>query len=72
MRASSIEIAVEQDIHMKKTTGPTFNQVSAWCEEHDNHSTESWLAFLLDGSITLPEMRQAILEGRAPKRAKRS
>jgi len=48
-------------------TGPTFDQVCAWVEEYDYHPTEGWLTLLLDGSISLPEMRKAIQEGRAPK-----
>lgn len=43
---------------------PTLDQVLAWCQEHDMHPAEGWLVSLLDGSISLVEMRAAILEDR--------
>lgn len=45
---------------------PDFDQVSDWCEHHDNHPTEGWLALVLDGTYSVAEMRAAILADRAP------
>jgi len=52
----------------KREGAVTFDgDVFAWCEEHDNHAAEAWLGLLLDGSISLDEMRAAVLENRAPR-----
>ena len=51
-----------------KSKSKKFNgDVYAWCEHHDNHSPEGWLYLVLDGTISLEEMRRAVLEGRSPK-----
>lgn len=47
-----------------KTHAPTLDQVSAWCEVHDNHPVEGWLCLLLDGTCSVEEMRAAILADR--------
>lgn len=46
----------------------TYAHVEAWCEKHDNESTEGWLTLLLDGTCSVDEMRAAVLEGRQPAR----
>jgi hypothetical protein len=46
-----------------------FEQVSAWCEQHDQHPVEGWLCMLLDGTVTVAELRAAILEDRTPRLA---
>jgi len=50
-----------------KAKAPTFDQVCAWCEDHDSDPAEGWLAYLLDGTYSLDEMRAAVLEDRRPK-----
>lgn len=49
---------------------PTFDEVYEWCERHDGHPTEGWLALLLDGTYSVEEMRAAVLADRAPEEAK--
>jgi hypothetical protein len=46
---------------------PTFDQVFAWCSESEQQPTgpTGWLTALLNGSVSLVEMRAAILERRA-------
>lgn len=48
---------------------PTFTQVLAWCEKYDGHPTEGWLTKVLDGTITLHEMREAIVQDRKVRTA---
>jgi hypothetical protein len=40
--------------------------VHAWCEEYDGRPAEGWLLAVLNGDITIAEMRAAIIERRAP------
>lgn len=51
------------------TKKPSFDypQVLAWCEAHDQEPAEGWLCLLLDGSLSVDELRAAILEGRDPR-----
>lgn len=44
-----------------------FLMVASWCEIHDQHPAEGWLASVLDGTYTVAEFRAAILEGRDPR-----
>lgn len=59
---------------------PTFKQVCAWCKDHNSDprwkplesfmAAEGWLAYLLDGTYSLDEMRAAVLEDRRPQEKK--
>lgn len=55
---------------MKKSPNPTFDQVSAWCDHHDNHAIQGWLTLLLDGTYSVDEMCAAVLADRSPETAK--
>ena len=46
---------------------PSLDQVLAWCEEHDQHPAEGWLLLLLHGTLSVVELRAAILEKRSPR-----
>ncbi len=54
----------------KKPSVPTFDQVDAWCEVHDNEAIQGWLTSVLDGTYSVEEMRAAVLEDRQPRRGK--
>lgn len=38
--------------------------VLAWCDKYDGQSTEGWLADVLNGDLSIENLRSAILEGR--------
>jgi hypothetical protein len=42
--------------------------VHAWAERHDSESAEGWLFLVLNGDVSIEEMRAAICEDRAPAR----
>ncbi len=42
--------------------------VHAWAERHDSKSAEGWLFLVLNGDVSIEEMRAAICEDRAPAR----
>lgn len=45
-------------------------QVASWCEIHDQHPAEGWLALVLDGTYPAAEFRDAVLAGREPRDAR--
>lgn len=53
-----------------KAAVPTYDQVDAWCEVHDNESIQGWLTSVLDGTYSVAEMRAAVLEDRRPQGGK--
>lgn len=42
--------------------------VHAWAERHDGESAEGWLFLVLNGDVSIEEMRAAICEDREPTR----
>ena len=44
-----------------------FDALVQWAEKYDNRAAEGWLSALLSGEITLDEMRNAVIEDRAPR-----
>jgi len=51
------------------TAVPTYDQVDAWCEVHDNESIQGWLTSVLDGTFSVEEFRAAVLEDRRPRQS---
>jgi hypothetical protein len=40
--------------------------VMAWCKQHDEHSAEKWLALVINGEVSVEEMRCALQRNEPP------
>jgi hypothetical protein len=40
--------------------------VMAWCKQHNQHSAEKWLALVVNGEVSVEEMRRALQRNETP------